>query len=153
MIYELALSEIHLGQWAILPEALKAMAEALEHAAANGNGTHALQVGRTGPRSPLSAGSVMVLPLTGPISHHETLFSQIFGGTSTDRFAVALRQALDNPSVGAIIFDVDSPGGSVEGVEELSAEIYAPAAKRKWSPSPMQWPPALLTGFARRRTR
>ncbi|MGA8310168.1 MAG: S49 family peptidase [Terriglobales bacterium] len=129
MIYELALSEIYERQWAILPERLETMTQALLHAGVNG--TQALQVGRAGPRSPLSAGGVAVIPITGVISHRETLFSQIFGGTSTERFAVAFRQALSDPNVGAIVFDVDSPGGSVDGVEELSAEVYRARGRKK----------------------
>jgi signal peptide peptidase SppA len=130
MIYPLALSEIRQGIWAILPEKLKAMAEALTHAA--GDGTNAaLQMGRAGPRSPLSAGGVAVLPIYGPISHRETLFSMIFGGTSTQRFSASLRLALSDPSVGAIILDVDSPGGTVDGIEELSSEIYQARGKKK----------------------
>src|SRR5207247_6168392 len=118
MINALALSELRQGIWAILPEALKAMTETRAH------GDAGLRIGLAGPRSPLSAGGVAVIPIMGPISHRETLWSMIFAGTSTQKFSVSLRQALNDPSVGAIIFDVDSPGGTVDGVEELSSEIY-----------------------------
>jgi capsid assembly protease len=127
MIYPAALYEMFNRVWAILPDTLKTMTTALVH------GTEgALQhVGRAGPRSALSSGGVAVLPLYGVISHRETLFSMIFGGTSTQRFSAALQQALGDPSVSAVIIDIDSPGGTVDGVPELSSEIYNSRGKKK----------------------
>jgi capsid assembly protease len=126
MIHPAALCEMFDRVWGILPDTLKAMTTALVH------GTEgALQVGRVGPRSPLSSGAVAVLPIYGPISHRETLWSAIFGGTSTQRFSSALQQALGDPNVSAIIIDIDSPGGTVDGVPELSSEIYNSRGKKK----------------------
>ena len=78
----------------------------------------------------LSAGNVAVLPLRGLITHRESLLGLLFGGTSITGFRAAFRQALRDPSVSAIIFDVDSPGGEVSGVEELSAEIFAARGRK-----------------------
>jgi signal peptide peptidase SppA len=126
VIYPAALYEMFDRVWAILPYTLKSMTQALVH------GTQgALQVGRAGPRSPLSSGGVAVLPIYGPISHRETLWSAVFGGTSTQRFSAALQQALGDSSVSAIIIDIDSPGGTVDGIEELSAEIYRARGNKK----------------------
>jgi signal peptide peptidase SppA len=44
-------------------------------------------------------------------------------GTSTEQFTQMFRGALADPNVKAIVIDVDSPGGSVEGVDELASEI------------------------------
>jgi ClpP class serine protease len=103
-----ALSELRERCWAILPGNLTAMAQALK----NGTVDASRLSGRTGPRLYLTANGVAVLPIFGVISHRETLFSQIFGGTSTEMFAAALRRALSDPTVGTILFDVDSPGGT-----------------------------------------
>jgi signal peptide peptidase SppA len=46
------------------------------------------------------------------------------GGTSTQSFTQALRAALADDSVGGIIIDIDSPGGSVFGCGELATEIF-----------------------------
>ena len=46
-------------------------------------------------------------------------------GTSTERFAQRFREALANPEVGSILIDVQSPGGTVDGVQELADEIRA----------------------------
>jgi capsid assembly protease len=122
-----ALYEMSGHIWGILPDTLKSMTHALVHGTPG-----ALQpVGRAGPRSALGSGGVAVIPLYGAISHRETLFSMIFGGTSTQRFSASLQQALADPSVSAVIIDIDSPGGTVDGVPELSSEIYNSRGKKK----------------------
>ena len=45
-------------------------------------------------------------------------------GTSTNTISAALRQAVDDPGVGSIVLDIDSPGGDVDGIDELASEIY-----------------------------
>jgi signal peptide peptidase SppA len=47
------------------------------------------------------------------------------GGTGLDAFMGAFRSAMVNPEVGAILIDIDSPGGQVGGVPEAAAEIRA----------------------------
>jgi signal peptide peptidase SppA len=49
------------------------------------------------------------------------------GGTSTQAISGALREANADETISAIILDIDSPGGSVYGVDELAAEIRASA--------------------------
>jgi signal peptide peptidase SppA len=77
-------------------------------------------------------GGIQVLPLHGLISQRGDLLEAIFGGgsASTDAFSRALRGALADDAVGGVLIDVDSPGGSVYGVGELAAEIYAARAVR-----------------------
>ena len=70
------------------------------------------------------AGAIAVLPLQGTISHRMGLMSQISGGTSCEQFTGWLRAALSDPQVKSIIMDIDSPGGTVTGVQELADEIY-----------------------------
>lgn len=73
-----------------------------------------------------TSGGVAIIPIYGVISHRARMVDNISGpgGTSVESVQRDLRQALDNPNVGTIVFDIDSPGGSVAGVEELSAEIF-----------------------------
>jgi signal peptide peptidase SppA len=49
--------------------------------------------------------------------------TQVSGLTSADQFGAMLRAAVADPDVKAIVADVDSPGGSVFGMEELAATI------------------------------
>jgi len=82
--------------------------------------------GPSGRRNAAGKGSVAVIPMMGIISHRMTMMSEISGGGggSTQALTSQFRQALADRNCKAIVFDVDSPGGAVEGVEELSQEIY-----------------------------
>jgi signal peptide peptidase SppA len=52
-------------------------------------------------------------------------------GTSVQQFTQEFRQAVNDPNVKAIVIDVDSPGGSVSGVDELATEIFNARSKKK----------------------
>jgi signal peptide peptidase SppA len=80
----------------------------------------------SGKRNAASKGSVAVIPMTGIISHRMSMMQEISGagGGSTQALTAQFRQALEDGNCKAIVFDVDSPGGSVEGVMELAQEIY-----------------------------
>jgi capsid assembly protease len=79
-----------------------------------------------GKRNAAAPGSVAVIPMTGIISHRMSMMSEISGagGGSIQSLTAQFRQALGDTNCKAIVFDVDSPGGSVEGVTELAQEIY-----------------------------
>jgi signal peptide peptidase SppA len=83
--------------------------------------------------SAVSSGSVAVLPLYGLIMQRGNMMGDVSGprGTSVEQFKQQFRQALNDPSVKAIVIDVDSPGGAVSGVDELAAEIYAARGKKE----------------------
>ena len=70
------------------------------------------------------AGAIAVLPLHGTISNRAGMMSDISGGTSCEQFTQWLRAALSDPQVKSIVMDIDSPGGTVTGVQELADEIY-----------------------------
>jgi len=70
-----------------------------------------------------SVGSVAVIGLTGFISQKPSLFSMMFGGTSSTAFAREVVAALSDSSVGAVVMAIDSPGGEVFGVPEAAAVI------------------------------
>jgi len=72
-------------------------------------------------------GSIAVVPVLGPITQRASMMSLCDGGTSTQAISKALREANADESIGAILLDIDSPGGSVYGVAELAAEIRASA--------------------------
>lgn len=80
-------------------------------------------------RSVASASDKMiaVLPVFGVIGHRAALVRDTSSGvnTSTEVLQAQFRSLAENPSVGAIVLDVDSPGGSVFGVSELSDTIYS----------------------------
>jgi signal peptide peptidase SppA len=113
--------------WAILPAKMDEILAFLELVAAGDHVDPAIvaEYAAAGRPSDRQAGAIAVLPLQGVIAQKMNLMSAMSGGTSTERFAQAFRDALDNPQVSAIVIDVDSPGGNVFGVDELASEIRA----------------------------
>lgn len=79
------------------------------------------------------SGAVAVLPIYGLIMHRGGMMSDISGpqATSTENLSQQLRAAIGDPNVSAIVLDVDSPGGDVDGVDELASQIYDARKKKK----------------------
>ena len=67
---------------------------------------------------------VAVIPITGPLFRHANLMTAICGATSYEFFAQDFNKALKDPTVQAILLDVDSPGGEVNGCSEVADMIY-----------------------------
>ncbi len=78
------------------------------------------------------ANVIAVIPIMGVIAQHASQVDDISGpgGTSTERVSRSLRAALDDPTVKAIVFNLDSPGGNVHGVQELFSEILAARSRK-----------------------
>ena len=72
----------------------------------------------------------VILPLGGVISQKQNMMTQYSGGTSTDLFGAWFDEAIADKSVSSIVIDVDSPGGSVYGISELSRKIYNSRGKK-----------------------
>jgi len=105
--------------WAMYPAALDRMAHA---ASAGPVDMDALPPARQASRS----GSIAVLPIYGVIRQKGPTFTDLLfedGGTSTEAFGKVFRQMIADPDVKAIVFDINSPGGSVYGTQELATEI------------------------------
>jgi signal peptide peptidase SppA len=69
-------------------------------------------------------GAVAVVPIQGVITPRPGLLGALLGiDGSLQRIRRGLAEALADESVGAIVLDVDSPGGAVDGVPEAAFEI------------------------------
>ena len=68
---------------------------------------------------------VAILNLEGVVGKKMNLFTQISGGISTQMVAAQLQQAVDDPMVNSILLVIDSPGGTVDGTQELVNTIYS----------------------------
>jgi signal peptide peptidase SppA len=125
--YQHIVAHVRDTPWAILPAKLVAILDFISIKAAGGNLTAEEIEQRIGAgRRPTArtAGAIAVLPLYGVISQRMNMMSAASGGTSIEQFTSGFRSALADPQVGAIVLDVDSPGGSVQGVAELADEIH-----------------------------
>jgi signal peptide peptidase SppA len=127
--YSHLLHAVYEHPWALTPQMLGLITDVLDFRAAGGFLTAdeiqtRIAAADNGPRNGGAVtGGVAVIPLYGLISQRQGLMSDTSGGTSCEAIRASLREAVADPDVRAIVFDVDSPGGDVAGVPELAADI------------------------------
>jgi len=76
-------------------------------------------------------GKIGIIPIYGMIEQRTSPIMEKLGGTSTEEIGVMLDVLLADKSVDAIVYDVDSPGGTSYGVEELSDKMFAARERKK----------------------
>ena len=74
--------------------------------------------------SPSSGDKIAVLPIHGTISHRMNMMNAMSGGVSTESLGNEFASLVDNPEIGTVVLDIDSPGGAVSGIEELGNQIF-----------------------------
>lgn len=72
----------------------------------------------------ITADGVAIIQIDGVISKRMNLFSQISGGTSSQIAGSQFDAAMADEAVKAIVLCIDSPGGTVDGTQELADKIY-----------------------------
>lgn len=143
---QLLISEFLTTPWALMPERLQAMTAVLTRWSSDVppsdetlfqiNTDRVLRDTRkqfATDRAASNAGAgIAVLPLYGVVTQRGNMVDDISGpgSTSTQKFTSAMRQVLADDTVGQILIDIDSPGGSVYGVAELAAEIVKARAQK-----------------------
>ena len=139
---QLLLSEFLTTPWALMPERLQAMSGILtrwsaaeppsEETLFQVNTDRVLRDSRKQMAAASAGSGIAVLPLYGVVTQRGNMVDDISGpgSTSTQQFAAVLRQMLADDTVGQILIDIDSPGGSVYGVAELASEIVKARAQK-----------------------
>jgi capsid assembly protease len=69
------------------------------------------------------SGTVAILPLYGVLAPRANLMMSFSGGTSVEEFVGALNAAAANETIGSILLDVNSPGGSIDMIPEAAQAI------------------------------
>jgi signal peptide peptidase SppA len=123
------LNDFSVGQiWSIVPERLDALMERFREVRLSPE--LAAQAAAFIPKRPdpesrytLQDG-VAIIPITGPLTKRVGWLSLFFGGTGYAMIGEAVTAALNDPAVKAIVYDIDSPGGTVSGTEALGELIY-----------------------------
>lgn len=135
--YDAVLSSVASTVWAIEPTKGRAILELLRIRAAGGRvpaaeirRAKAQPKTRNGPTL-ASCGTIAVLPVFGVIAPRMSLMTEMSGGISAEQLGATLTTLANDPSVSAIVLDVDSPGGAATGIPELAAKIRAAAAKKR----------------------
>jgi len=80
----------------------------------------------------ISGGGIAVIPIYGVITQRGNMVDDVSGPgmVSTQIVTQMLRQAVADDAVSQILLDIDSPGGSVYGVSELSDAILSARAQK-----------------------
>lgn len=109
--------------WAIAPEWMEMFL---------GDGTLALGAGQKATTKYRNiSGGIAVVPVYGVITQKAGLFSEFLGETSIESMASMFDSIVADDSIGTVVLDVDSPGGSVYGVQEFADKVYAARAKKR----------------------
>lgn len=124
--------------WAILPEKLAEIKQILvAHVAGEEIEAEAWTPerqafeARVAEARAASGNGIAVLPIFGIISHRMNLMTQMSGGTSIEKFMKEFRAAMADQSIGTIVMDMESPGGTVFGTPEAADEIFAARAQKR----------------------
>ena len=67
---------------------------------------------------------VAIIPIEGVLAKRMNLFTEISGGTSMQLIERDFKAAMEDPQVKSILLVIDSPGGTVDGTEELGSLIF-----------------------------
>jgi len=118
----LAMPTLYDVPWAILPEALEKYIKESQKIQAIESRPDASRAEKKG--------RIAWLPLYGPISQKPDMWMEMFGGTSTEEFGAVFDGMIADNNIAVILIEVDSPGGSVYGVHELSEKIYNSRGKK-----------------------
>jgi signal peptide peptidase SppA len=131
--YEHIIGAICGTPWAIEPGKLSEIVAVVAHHAAGQDFSADEIEARIGARSQgVSQGQgVGVLPIRGTISHRMGSMDESSGGVSTERLSGMLAAYMADETVGSILLDIDSPGGTVTGVSELAAQLFAARGQGK----------------------
>lgn len=121
MKYQRIIEAVFASPWAIEPNKMQAIVEFLSLKAQGED------IDFQAAAKPVTNthGAVAVVPVRGAIMQRSSFFSEVSGMSSVEQIGANIRDALANDAIGAVILDIDSPGGSVYGVQELADEIYS----------------------------
>lgn len=112
--------------WAIRRDALHSLINSLSSQARSGIIPTPEAVEAAKGRLRATSGKVAVLPVRGPLLNRADDWAEFWtGGLSMERLTGWLNAAVGDKSVGAIVLDVDSPGGTVSGLAEAASAIRA----------------------------
>jgi signal peptide peptidase SppA len=73
---------------------------------------------------------VAIIEAIGPMFQRANLMTEMSGATSYANLRRDFQTAMDDPKVKAVLLNVDSPGGSALGVNELAEAVYQARGKK-----------------------
>jgi len=108
--------------WAIKESALPALLNSLAYVPEGAELKQDTQA-RQGTASK-TEGAIAIVPVQGIIEQQTSWLGMLVGSTSTEELGKTIDSLVANSSIAAIILNMDSPGGSVAGVTEVTNKIF-----------------------------
>jgi signal peptide peptidase SppA len=85
-----------------------------------------------GPRDAVQmVGRVAVVPVMGVLAQRMGMMQAMSGGTSTESLGATIDNLTADRGVKAILLNIDSPGGSVFGIQELADKILQARSEKR----------------------
>ena len=135
-IWKMKLSDIVTSPWAIIPEELQEMRQIYEtHMKGERIDITEFEarinevVERPGYK--IFQNGIAVIEISGVLTKKTSFFDRLFFGTrSTNDIRNIFNNAINDLQVDSILLYVDSPGGNVDGTQELARTIYGARGKK-----------------------
>jgi signal peptide peptidase SppA len=127
-MYDQIINAFNSMAWAIQPEKFELIMQVMSYRLAGGPAPEIEAVAR---RKPRQEGKVVVLPMVGTMTQRADIMTEHSGMLSTDTFGRMIEGFANDPSVKSIILDIDSPGGSLFGLQELTGKIREASSKKR----------------------
>jgi len=113
--------------WAIRPEKLQAIQEIIDRKL-KGETIEFEAATRSGNNEPtymtIDKNGLASIQIHGTVGRRLNMFEKASGGVSTEILLADFKKATSDKSVKGILLHIDSPGGMVDGIKELTDAIY-----------------------------
>lgn len=118
--------------WAVAPDKLRAMAAVIDGISLDNTKPVAQdQEWDNVHQQPVRViGGVAVVPVDGVMMRRANMFMSYSGGTSTDVLSAELRKQADDPNITGILLHINSPGGTVDGIDAVTRSVEYAASKK-----------------------
>lgn len=123
MKYDNILNAINSNVWLIQPAKMDIILAYMEARIKNGDMPEV--EARAASKFRNVGGDIAIMDLSGTMSQRMGIMDAASGGTSTEAFGNKFDELANDPRIKAIVMNVDSPGGTAFGCEELSNKIRA----------------------------
>lgn len=126
MSYPRIAAKVAREPWSLEPSTFRAILHALENHGAAGSVIMAPPTDDDGENDLIEdylADGVAVIPVHGIIGKHLSQLEMDCGGCSLDAVSAALDVHAEDNQIRAVILDINSPGGTVTGLPELTAKL------------------------------
>jgi signal peptide peptidase SppA len=121
--------------WAIAPEKWHELLSVLAFRAAGHEFTAdeikaRIGDGQGSPPS-FTPAAVAVIPIRGVLANRMSGMEESSGGASAEKVGAMIAAVAADPNIKTICYDIDSPGGTVPGIQELAAQMFALRGQKK----------------------